>query len=179
MQPSLNNVGGLMRTKGYVGQMSRLNEADIVDSLVSNDAIAVQFGACVGRDPNQPKCLRNAHVGDELLGPAVRDATPYHAASDGTVSYAQYKSVPFVRLGFIYLFPVEAVSAGDGVVAIFDGSSGLFTGWGGTNGGVSSNRRLMRGYKWETTTPAFTSDTGQNPGEVSIGMSQGVNYITY
>ena len=179
MKPDINSVGGLMRTKGYAGMLSRLT-GSIVDSLVSSDATAVQFGALVGRDPSNPKCLRNAHDTDEFLGPAVRDASPSPANSDGTVSYAQYHSVPFVRLGYLNVFPVEAVSAGDGVVAIFDGSTHVFTGFGSTNGGVNgTTRRFLRGWKWETTTPAFTSDTGQDPGEISIGFSQGVNYIAY
>lgn len=182
MKPDINSVGGLMRTKGYVGHPSRLTES-IIDSLVSSDATAIQFGGLVGRDPANPKCLRTAHDTDEILGPVVRDPVPAPANSDGTVSYKQYTSVPFMRLGYLNVFPTEAVSAGDGVVAIFDGSSHVFTGFGSTNGGVNGSsgvtRRLLRGWKWETTTPAFTSDTGQDPGEISVGLSQSVNYIAY
>jgi hypothetical protein len=178
MQPSINSVGGLMRTKGYVGQQSRLTES-ITDSLVSSDATAVDFGSVVGRDPTNPKCLRRARVTDELLGIVVRDPTPAPANSDGTVNFKQYASVPFMRLGYIYAFPTEQVNAGDGVVAIFDGSTGIFTGLGSTNGGVSTNRRLLKGHKWETTTPAMVTDVGQDPGEISMGFSQSVNYITY
>jgi hypothetical protein len=179
MKPDINSVGGLMRTKGYVGQPSRLTEV-VIDSLVSSDATAIQFGTLVGRDPANARCLRNAHDTDELLGLVVRDATPFPADASGNVAYTQYRAVPFMKLGYLNAFPAEAVNAGDGVVAIFDGSSHLFTGLGSTVGGVNgTTRRLLRGHKWETTTPAFVTDTGQDPGEISVGFSSMVNYIAY
>jgi hypothetical protein len=174
MSISINTVGGLMRPRGFNGQTSRLTET-IIDSLVSSDPVDIQFGSLVGRDPAQPKCLRTAHYSDELLGPVHRDPVPAPANSDGTVTFKQYASVPFMRLGYMNLTPIENVNAGDGLVAVFDGSSRLFTGFSSTATPIDGNRRLVKGIKWETTTAANASE----PGEVSCGFNQAVNYITY
>src|SRR5574343_375254 len=124
-KPDINVVGGLMPAKGYDGQTSRQTET-IIDSLVNSGSTTIAPAQVVGRDPNQPLCLRLALVGDELLGLVHRDPVTYHADSSGNVGFAQYRSTPFMRLGFMYATPVEAVRAGDGLVAIF--TDGVFSG---------------------------------------------------
>lgn len=174
MTISINSVGGLERPRGFDGQTSRLTET-IIDSHVSSDPVGIEFGSLVGRDPANPKCLRRARKTDELLGPVHRDPVPAPANSDGTVNFKQYASVPFMKLGYMNLTPVENVRAGDGLVAVFDGGTGIFSGWSSTSTPIDANRRLIKSWKWETNTLANASE----PGEVSGGMSQSVNYITY
>jgi hypothetical protein len=166
--------GGLMPVRGYDGQTSRQTEY-VIDSLVNSGATAVSAGDCVSRDPNNDRCCRLAQYGDELLGPAHRDPVTYHADSSGNVGFGQYKDVPFMRMGFINLTPTEAVNAGDGVVAIFDNSTHVFTGWGSTVNGISSIRRLMKNMRWERDCAASASE----PGEASILAGNSVNYVTY
>jgi hypothetical protein len=172
MKPDLNTVGGLMLARGYDGQISRTAET-IVDSLVNEGAEALVAAQVVGRLPGSPRCLRLARETDELLGLVVRDPVTYHADSDGNVSFATGRSVPFLRLGYINATPTENVNAGDGVVAIF--GAGVFTGLGGTAGGLSATRLLLKSHKWETTTTANASE----PGEVSVLTGNSVNYVTY
>jgi hypothetical protein len=175
MKPDINSVGGLMRARGYDGQISRTTET-IIDSLVNSGATAVEFASVVGRDPANPKCLRLAHYEDELLGIVVKDASVMPADASGNVAYAQYRATPFMKLGYINATPTEAVSAGDGVVAIFDGSTHVFTGLGSTMGGINTTtRRLLKSHKWETTTAANASE----PGEISVVGGNMVNYVTY
>lgn len=164
--------GGFLPARGYDGQTSRSTET-VIDSLVNSGATAVLPGQCVGRDPNTPNCLRLALVGDELLGLVHRDPVTYHADSSGNVGFAQYRSVPFMRFGYMNATPVENVAAGDGVVAIF--TAGVFSGLGSTYGGLSATRRLLKGHKWETTTAANASE----PGELSVIGTNSVNYVTY
>jgi hypothetical protein len=174
MKPNINTVGGLMPARGYNGQTSRLTET-IIDSLVSSDSVAIEFGSLVGRDPANAKCLRRCRLTDAILGPVHRDPITFPANQDGTVNFRQYASVPFMRLGFMNLTPIENVNADDGLVAIFDGGTGIFIGFGSTANPIDGNRRLVKGWKWETTTAANASE----PGEASGGMSSSVNYITY
>ena len=164
--------GGLLPARGYDGQTSRSTEA-IIDSLVNSGTEVIAAAQCVGRDPNQPLCLRLARVGDELLGLVHRDPITYHADSNGNVGFSQYRSTPFMRLGFMNATPSENVSAGDGVVAIFN--AGVFDSLGSTYGGLSATRRLLKGHKWETNTLANASE----PGELSVIGTNSVNYVTY
>ena len=173
-KPDINTVGGLLLARGYDGQISRVTET-IVDSLVNSGTEVLLAAQCVGRDPAQPKCLRLARVTDELLGLVVRDPWTYHAAEDGTVGFKQNRSVPFVRLGYVNATPAENVNAGDGVVAIFDNSSHVFTGLGSTAGGLSAIRLLLKSHKWESDTAANASE----PGEVSVLTGNSINYVTY
>lgn len=174
MKPDINTNGGLLLARGYDGQTSRGTDT-IIDSLVNSGATAIMAAQVVGRDPNNPKCCRLAHVADELLGLVHHDVITYHADSSGNNSFGQYRDVPFMRLGFINATPAENVRAGDGVVAIFDGGTGVFTGLGGTTNGLDTNRRLMRNHKWETNTLANASE----PGEVSVMAGNSANYVTY
>jgi hypothetical protein len=164
--------GGLLPVRGYDGQTSRATET-IIDSLVNSGTEVIAAAQCVGRDPNQPLCLRLARVDDELLGLVHRDPITYHADSSGNVGFAQYRSTPFMRLGFMNATPSEAVRAGDGVVAIFN--AGVFDSLGGTTLGLSATRRLIKGHKWETNTDANASE----PGELSVLGTNSVNYVTY
>jgi hypothetical protein len=174
-KPDLNTVGGLLLARGYDGQISR-NSEQIVDSHVNTGATVVSPGAVVGRDPANVKGCRLAKATDELLGIVVRDPWTYHADSDGNIGFAQYRAVPFLRLGYINATPTEAVNAGDGVVAIFDGGTAVFTGLGSTAGGLSAGTRLLlKNHKWESDTAANASE----PGEVSVLTGNSVNYVTY
>lgn len=173
-KPDINTVGGLLLARGYDGQSSRQTE-EIIDSLVNSGATSIAPGQVVGRDPANTKCLRLAQYQDELLGLVHRDPVTYHADSGGNVGFAQYRSTPFVRLGFVNATPTEDVNAGDGVVAIFDNSTHVFTGLGSTVNGLSANRRLLKGHKWETDTLANAAE----PGEVSVLGTNAVNYVTY
>lgn len=164
--------GGLDLARGYNGQTSRICES-IIDSKVNSGTETITPAQVVGRDPNNPNCLRLARVGDELLGLVHRDPVTYHADSSGDVGFAQYRSVPFMRLGYMNATPVENVRAGDGLVAIF--TDGVFSGLGGTTNGLSATRRLIKGNKWETNTSANASE----PGEVSVLGTNSVNYVTY
>lgn len=172
-KPTIETTGGLLPATGYDGQISRQAEGTLIDALVNSGATAVTPGQVVGRDPNNPLCCRLALLADELLGLVVRDPTIYHADSDGNLSFGQYRSVPFLRTGFVKATPVEAVRAGDGVVAIF--TDGVFSGLGGTTNGLSDTRRLLKSHKWETHTDANASE----PGEVSVLTGNAVNYVTY
>jgi len=128
--------GGLLPVRGYDGQTSRSTET-IIDSLVNSGSTTISAAQCVGRDPANDKCLRLAHVTDELLGLVHRDPITYHADSSGNIGFAQYRSTPFMRMGYMNATPAENVNAGDGVVAIFDGGTSLFTGLGSTANGLS------------------------------------------
>lgn len=171
-KPDINTTGGLLPARGYDGQISRSTET-IIDSLVNGGTESILPGQVVGRDPNEPLRLRLARLADELLGLVHRDPVTYHADSDGNIGFGQYRSVPFMRLGYMNATPVEAVRAGDGLVAIF--TDGVFSGLGGTTNGLSATRRLVKGYKWETNTAANASE----PGEVSCLGTNAVNYVTY
>ena len=172
-KPDLNVVGGLLPDSGYEGQVSRLSES-IIDSKVNSGETALSAGKLVGRDPTNPNCCRLALVGDELLGPVVRDPVTRHADSDGNVTFPQYRSVAFLRFGYIKITPVEQVRAGDGLIAIF--TDGVFSGYGGTGtGGISPTRRLVNGFKWETNTAANAS----SPGEVSALATGTTTNVTY
>jgi hypothetical protein len=167
--------GGLEPARGYDGQTSRGTET-IIDSLVNSGATAISPAQCVGRDPANSKCLRLAHYEDELLGLVHRDIVTHSADASGNVTFGQYRDVPFMRLGFMNATPTENVNAGDGVVAIFDGSSHVFTGLGSTVNGINTTtRRLLKGHKWETDTAANASE----PGELSVLGTNSVNYVTY
>lgn len=174
MKPDINTVGGLMPARGYDGQSSRITE-EIIDSRVNSGVSVIAPGQVAGLDPANPKCCRLPVAGDLLLGIVHRDPITYHADSSGNVGFAQYQSVPFVRLGFVNATPIEEVTAGDGVVAIFDGSSKAYLGLGTIRGGVSATRVFMRGNRWETSTAANASE----PGEVSVLGTGGVDYVTY
>jgi hypothetical protein len=173
-KPDINTVGGLEPARGYDGQTSRATET-INDALVNSGTETIAAAQVVGRDPNQPLCLRLARSTDELLGLVHRDPVTYHADSSGNVGFAQYRSTPFMRFGYMNATPTENVRAGDGVVAIFDGGTGVFTGLGGTTNGLSATRRLMKSHKWETNTSANASE----PGELSVLSGNSVNYVTY
>lgn len=167
--------GGLEPARGYNGQTSRGTEV-IIDSLVNSGATAIAPAQLVGRDPSNAKCCRLAHYEDELLGLVHRDIVTHSADASGNVTFGQYRDIPFMRLGFMNATPAEAVSAGDGVVAIFDESTHVFTGLGSTiNGANTTTRRLLKGHKWETDTAAEAAE----PGEISILGTNSVNYVTY
>ena len=172
--PSLNTVGGLLLARGYDGQVSRTSEI-ITDSLVNSGEAVINPGQVVGRDPAQPKCLRLAQSTDELLGVAQRDPATHSADSNGNIGFAQYRSVPFLRLGYLNATPVENVDPGSGVVAIFDNSTKTFVGLGSTSNGLSAIRVLLKNHKWESSTPANNSE----PGEFSVLTGNSVNYVTY
>ncbi len=168
--------GGFEPARGYDGQISRLAEGTLIDSSVNSDATAVTPAQLVGRDPAEQKCCRLAHYEDELLGLVVRDPTVYHADGSGNLSFGQYRSLGYLRTGYMNATPAEAVSAGDGVVAIFDESTHVFTGLGSTvNGCNTTTRRLLKGHKWETDTAAEATE----PGEISVLGTNSVNYVTY
>jgi len=173
VQPDINTTGGLLPARGYDGQISRALPATSIDNLVNSGATRIAPAQCVGRDPTNAKLLRLALVGDALLGLVVRDPAVRRADADGTIGFAQYQSTPFMRLGYMNATPVEEVFPDDGVVAIFE--DGVFSGLGGTSGGLTSVRRLLPGYKWETHTQANASE----PGEVSAFGQNSVNYVVY
>jgi hypothetical protein len=176
MEMSAPNLtpGGLEPARGYNGDISRVAEGTLIDSSVNSEATAVTPAQVVGRDPANPKCCRLALSTDELLGLVVRDPTIYHADASGNLSFGQYRSLGYLKVGYMNATPVEDVNAGDGVVAIF-GDGGVFAGLGSTVNGLSATRRLLKGHKWETDTAANASE----PGELSALGTNSVNYVTY
>lgn len=168
--------GGLEPARGYNGQISRVAEGTLIDSSVNSGTTAITPAQLVSRDPENPKCCRLAKSTDELLGLVVRDITIYHADASGNLSFGQYRSLGILKVGYMNATPTEDVNAGDGVVAIFDDGTGVFTGLGSTVNGINTTtRRLLKGHKWETDTAANASE----PGELSALGTNHVNYVTY
>lgn len=152
-KPDINTYGGRLFSVGYVGQVATEEPSDI-DSFVNTSATAVDFGRMVVRDTNDRSCKVMAADADLQLGFSARHPES-PASTDGvnTVNYIQYKSVPVMRFGVMFVLAAEDVRRGDQVLAITAGGGTV----GGSKGGVAGSGRIdVPGAVWEDTTSATT-----------------------
>lgn len=152
-QPSLLTYGGFLHDAGYAGEIVNMNTADI-DNLINDGATAIDYGIAVARGANGgAKAV--AADGDTILGISVRTAYKaapgYGQANAGVVNYAQYDTLPVLKLGEIYALAYENVTRDDQALSITAQGGKI----GGVTGGAAgAGRVVIPGAKWQTTTAA-------------------------
>lgn len=151
MSVDLSTYGGTKFPAGFAGEIVDLNPATI-ESKVNSAATAIDFGVAVARSSANDTCKAPAADGDVIIGISVRLATKV-AASDGTVSYAQYDTVPIMKTGYIWAIPYENVVRGDDVISV-TAQSGKLSGT--TAGAAGSGRVAVPGAIWQDTATAGT-----------------------
>lgn len=122
--PSLASAGGNLLAPGYPGQIADSEEAQ-VDSFTNTGSTSLDFGVACVRDTADRSCKVIAADTDQILGVTVRNPL-FPAASDGTVKYAQYKEVPVLRDGVIWVLNGDSTTSrrGDQALILTAGGAG-------------------------------------------------------
>jgi hypothetical protein len=156
-QATLSTVGGDQFTVGKPGQIADLESAQII-TKINGQATAIDFGVAAVWDTGDGDgtCRVQNSGSDFILGITVAEPL-FAASSDGltTVNYVQYKSVPILIDGVIFVQAAEATLAQDEVISITGGGAGnTSAGALGSvhSGAVSSTRLLVPGAVWLDTT---------------------------
>jgi hypothetical protein len=152
--PSLSTYGSYQRQIGYAGELVDQNPFES-ESLMNDQAVAVQFGTAVARSAADNTCKAPAADADKIIGVALRHAImPTSGASVGGTNAVQYNQnieVPVLRQGFVYVVAYENVTRGDAAISITAQNGQI----GGTTGGApGAGRVAIPGGTWETTTAA-------------------------
>jgi hypothetical protein len=123
MAVDLSTYGGSQRPLGYAGDLVDENNADVM-SMANMGSVAVLPGTAVasfGSGASAGKgaaCKAPVADGDKLVGIAKRFPIRPAAFQTDVVSFAQYDEVPVIRMGDVYVTPVENVTDGQAVVSI-------------------------------------------------------------
>ena len=149
-KPNLTTYGGLLRDKGYEGQIANLNPVTTHDKINEN-VLAVAFGRAVARGAADNGCYAPLIDGDVIIGISGRHATMPASFSAGDVNFVQFAAVPVVKEGDIYAIAIETTNQGDGVISLTASNGTL----GSTTGGAAGAGRVaVPGATWETDTAA-------------------------
>ena len=156
MSVNLNTTGGRLLDLGLPGEMASTTECAIdtfineSTSLGLDSAGMIDFGIAVCRATADNGCKLVSGDSDVIVGITTRKAF-VPAPATGIIGYASGKAVGILRIGDIFATAVEAVRAGDQVLALTASAGGLA----GTKGGVAGTGRLVvPGARWKTTTAA-------------------------
>jgi hypothetical protein len=152
----LTTCGGDTFTAGVPGQIADLESAQII-TRINGQSGAIDFGVAAGWNTGDADgSCRAITTASFLLGITAREPL-FAASADGltTVNYTQYKSVPILIDGEIFVQAAEATLAQDEVIAITDGSGTGNTATGALgaihSGALSSVRLLVPGAVWLDT----------------------------
>lgn len=168
-QATLGTTGGALLSAGIAGQVADLEVAQII-SRINLSATVIDFGVgvfwAIGDDPEQ---CRPQHAQTDLFqGLSVRLPT-MQSSSDSdtlsTVNYAQYKSVPILIDGTVFVLAAETVKPQQQAYGIQGGGAGNSAAGalGSIEGGATSSTRLaLAGTKW------LDGPTSGNVGRVRI-----------
>lgn len=146
-QATLTTVGSDLLTAGVPGQIASLEDTTIV-TRINGQSAAIDFGVAAVWDTADAdgSCRVQNSSADFVLGITVREPL-FAATADGltTVTYAQYKSVPIMVQGAVFVKFAEAVRAGDEALSITGGGAGNSAAGalGSRNGGATSSTRLV------------------------------------
>lgn len=152
---TLTTVGGQTFAVGYAGQLaSNVTDARI-ESVLNENATAVDFGDAVCRGtvaaPGALNKGRPTFSSGVVLGLAVRqDSEANTSTAPGVtpvVNYPQNKMVPVLKEGDMWALAAETAAEGDDVLAIV-GSSGLGS---VQTGATSATRLAVPGCKWKNS----------------------------
>jgi hypothetical protein len=156
-QATLTTVGSDVLTAGMPGQIADLESAQVI-TRQNGQAAAIDFGVAAVWDTGDADntCRVQNSSSDFILGITVREPL-FAATADGltTVNYAQFKAVPILTDGRIFIQAAEAVRAQDEVISITGGGAGNSAAGalGSIKGGATSATRLLvPGAVWLTTT---------------------------
>jgi len=156
-QATLTTVGSDLLTAGMPGQIADLETAQVI-TRQNSQSTAIDFGVAAVWDTGDADntCRVQNSSADFILGITVREPL-FAASADGltTVNYAQYKAVPILTDGRIFVQAAEATRAQDEVISITGGGAGNSSAGalGAIVGGATSSTRLLvPGSVWLTTT---------------------------
>jgi hypothetical protein len=140
----LNNPLGLVKERGYAGQIADLNTA-ITISRLNIGLTPIDFGVAVARGPTAGTCKAVAADTDVIIGFASRYAMRPYDPTTGDVKYAVNETVVVAKQAFMLVIAKENAAEGDAVISLTAQAGAL----GSTTGGAAGTGRVaITGAKW-------------------------------
>lgn len=172
MSVNLATPGDLQFDIGSDGEVADLSNAVINGQRVNESATSIEFGRAVAIGTTSamgPSCKPVGSANDIVAGLAVKAPTMPADYSTNIAHYVQYKNVPILEDGPMFVTPVENWADGDAVYAIVNQAGKLGS---ASGGGASANRLLVRGARF------FGAGTANTKGKVIVRAGSNITLGT-